>query len=124
MAIQICVFTAFSEVPKNALIRRCCLIHLKKSSRIRSSTYSRIHPCSHRGGQVYRVDSSPGSRNLATHIKGAAVMQVMEDDPDERDVRPAAARQTNGAAQGTHEHDLPIHRLYEASARDVAQATA
>lgn len=23
MAIQICVFTAFSEVPKNALIRRC-----------------------------------------------------------------------------------------------------
>jgi hypothetical protein len=31
MAIQICVFTAFSEVPKNALMRRCCLIHLKKS---------------------------------------------------------------------------------------------
>jgi len=26
MAIQICVFSAFSEVPKNALIRRCCLI--------------------------------------------------------------------------------------------------
>ncbi len=27
-AIQMCVFTAFSEVPKKALMRRCCLIHL------------------------------------------------------------------------------------------------
>ena len=26
-AIQIYVFTAFSEVPKKDLIRRCCLIH-------------------------------------------------------------------------------------------------
>ena len=34
MAIQIWVFTAFSEVPKNALIRRCCLIHLKNSSNL------------------------------------------------------------------------------------------
>src|SRR6516165_9035417 len=32
MAIQIWVFTAFSEVPKNALMRRCCLIHLKNNS--------------------------------------------------------------------------------------------
>jgi hypothetical protein len=31
-AIQICDFTAFSEVPKNALIRRCCLMQRKKSS--------------------------------------------------------------------------------------------
>jgi hypothetical protein len=26
-AIQICDLTAFSEVPKKTLIRRCCLIH-------------------------------------------------------------------------------------------------
>ncbi len=31
-AISICVLTAFSVVPKNALIRRCCLIHLKNNS--------------------------------------------------------------------------------------------
>jgi hypothetical protein len=39
MAIPICVFTAFSEVPKNALIRRCCLIHLKKSSTCQRQRY-------------------------------------------------------------------------------------
>ena len=31
-AIHTWLFTAFSDVPKNRLIRRCCLIHLKKSS--------------------------------------------------------------------------------------------
>ena len=31
MAIQICVFTAFSLVPKNFVMRRCCLIHLKNN---------------------------------------------------------------------------------------------
>jgi len=31
IAIQTCVFTAFSLVPQNALIRRFCLIHLKNS---------------------------------------------------------------------------------------------
>ena len=31
-AIQICVFTAVSLVPRNALMCRCCLIHLKSSS--------------------------------------------------------------------------------------------
>ena len=31
-AIQICVFTAFSLVPRNALMRKCCLIHLKNNS--------------------------------------------------------------------------------------------
>src|SRR5450759_4300736 len=36
MAIQICVFTAFGVVPKNALMRRCCLIHLKNSCRVRN----------------------------------------------------------------------------------------
>ena len=30
--IHICVLTAFSLVPKKALMRRCCLIHLKNSS--------------------------------------------------------------------------------------------
>ena len=28
----ICVFTAFSLVPKNTLMRKCCLIHLKNNS--------------------------------------------------------------------------------------------
>ena len=32
MATHICVFTAFSVVPKNDLMRRCCLIHLKNNS--------------------------------------------------------------------------------------------
>ena len=32
MAIQIFVFTAFSLVPKNTLMRKCCLIHLKNNS--------------------------------------------------------------------------------------------
>ncbi len=31
-ATHVCVFTAFSVVPKNDLIRRCCLIHSKNSS--------------------------------------------------------------------------------------------
>src|SRR5665647_2309486 len=31
-AHQICVFTAFSLVPRKRLMRRCCLIHLKNSS--------------------------------------------------------------------------------------------
>ncbi len=31
MAHQICVFTAFSLVARNRLIRRCCLIHLKNN---------------------------------------------------------------------------------------------
>ena len=31
-ATQICVFTAFSLVAINRLIRRCCLIHLKNNS--------------------------------------------------------------------------------------------
>ena len=32
MAIHICVLTVFSLVPKNTLIRKCCLIHLKNNS--------------------------------------------------------------------------------------------
>ena len=32
MAVQIWVLTAFSEVPKKVLMRRCCLIHLKNNS--------------------------------------------------------------------------------------------
>ena len=39
-AIQICVFTAFSLVPRNALMRRCCLIHLKNSSTCQRCRYS------------------------------------------------------------------------------------
>src|ERR1035438_10548094 len=31
-AIQICVFTAFSLVPRKRLMRKCCLIHLKNNS--------------------------------------------------------------------------------------------
>ena len=31
-AYQTCVFTAFSLVPTNCLMRRCCLIHLKNGS--------------------------------------------------------------------------------------------
>ena len=31
-AHQICVFTAFSLVPRNRLILKCCLIHLKSNS--------------------------------------------------------------------------------------------
>src|ERR1019366_7125776 len=42
MAIQICDLTAFSEVPKKALIRRCCLIHLKKSSTCQRQRYSSV----------------------------------------------------------------------------------
>src|ERR1019366_1262079 len=41
-AIQICDLTAFSEVPKKALIRRCCLIHLKKSSTCQRQRYSSV----------------------------------------------------------------------------------
>ncbi len=32
MAIQICVSTALRDVPRKLLMRRFCLIHLKKSS--------------------------------------------------------------------------------------------
>lgn len=32
MLIQICVFRAFALVPKNTLMRKCCLIHLKENS--------------------------------------------------------------------------------------------
>ena len=39
-AIQIWLLTAFSEVPKNDLIRRCCLIHLKNSSTCQRYRYS------------------------------------------------------------------------------------
>ena len=31
-AIQIWVLTAFSDVPKNRLIRKCCVTHLKNNS--------------------------------------------------------------------------------------------
>jgi hypothetical protein len=40
MAIQICVRTAFGEVPKKALIRRCCLIHRKNSSTCHLARYN------------------------------------------------------------------------------------
>jgi hypothetical protein len=30
MAIQIWVFTLFGEVPRNRLIRKCCLIHFEE----------------------------------------------------------------------------------------------
>ena len=39
-AIPLCVFTAFSLVPKNALMRKCCLIQLKNSSTCQRSRYS------------------------------------------------------------------------------------
>ena len=39
-AIQIWVFTAFSEVPKKRLMRRCCLIHLKNSSTYQRERYN------------------------------------------------------------------------------------
>lgn len=39
-AIHICVFTAFSLVSKKALMRRCCLIHLKNSSTCQRSRYN------------------------------------------------------------------------------------
>ena len=39
-AHQICVFTAFSLVPRNRLIRRCCLIHLKNNSTCQRLLYS------------------------------------------------------------------------------------
>ena len=39
-AFHIWVFTAFSEVLKNDLIRRCCLIHLKNSSTCHRWRYS------------------------------------------------------------------------------------
>ena len=32
MAIQICDLTAFSLVPKNTLMRKCCWNHLKNNS--------------------------------------------------------------------------------------------
>lgn len=38
-AVQIWAFTAFSEVPKNFLMRRCCLIHLKNSSTCQCALY-------------------------------------------------------------------------------------
>src|SRR3546814_5344170 len=38
-AIQICVLTAFSLVPRNVLIRKCCLIHLKNSSTCQRCRY-------------------------------------------------------------------------------------
>ena len=34
------VFTAFCEVPKNRLIRRCCLIHLKNNSTCHRDRYN------------------------------------------------------------------------------------
>jgi adenosylhomocysteinase len=39
-AHQICVFTAFSLVPRKRLMRRCCLIHLKNSSTCQRLLYS------------------------------------------------------------------------------------
>jgi hypothetical protein len=39
-AIQICVFTAVSLVPRNFLMRRCCLIHLKNNSTCQRWRYS------------------------------------------------------------------------------------
>ena len=37
IAIQICVLTAASEMPKNDFIRRCDLIHLKKQLHLPSA---------------------------------------------------------------------------------------
>src|ERR1019366_4972243 len=47
MAIQIWVFTAFSFSPKNFLMRRCCLIHLKNNS-----TCQRHLLCDDQGGKL------------------------------------------------------------------------
>ena len=38
-AVQICALTAFSEVPKNFLMRKCCLIHLKNNSTCQRALY-------------------------------------------------------------------------------------
>ena len=38
-AIHTWVLTAFSEVPKKRLIRKCCLIHLKKGSTRQRNRY-------------------------------------------------------------------------------------
>jgi hypothetical protein len=40
IADQIWALTAFSDVPKKALMRRCCLIHLKNSSTCQRYLYS------------------------------------------------------------------------------------
>ena len=40
MAILTCVLTAFCEVPKKALMRRCCLIHLKNNSTCQRRRYN------------------------------------------------------------------------------------
>lgn len=45
MAIQICVFTAFSLVPKNTLMRKCCLIHLKNNSTCQRWRYKSAINC-------------------------------------------------------------------------------
>ena len=41
-AVQICVLTAFSLLPKKVLILRFCLIHLKKSSTCQRRRYSSV----------------------------------------------------------------------------------
>lgn len=49
MADHTCVFTAFSLVPRNFLMRRCCLIHLKNSSTCQRCLYS---------AQIVRAESA------------------------------------------------------------------
>ncbi len=47
MAIQICVFTAFSLVPKNCVMRRCGVIHVKHNSSCENvGTRLMLWPCS------------------------------------------------------------------------------
>ena len=66
-ANQICVFTAFSLVPKNRLMRRCCLIHLKNSS-----TCQRL---------LYRARSSrPAERVVGQEDQRLARLGILETD--------------------------------------------
>jgi transcriptional regulator GlxA family with amidase domain len=122
-AIQICVFTAFSLVPRNALMRKCCLIHLKNSSTCHLRRLS--HDASH---VVYIcADSLPlgavgllAGRRSACHWARRDLFEFPDVTPDPWRVVHDGKYWTSGGV--TSAIDVALSVLTEVVDGDLAQS--
>lgn len=84
-AVQIWVLTAFSEVSKNHLMRRCCLSHWKNSSTRQRALYSaQMVAAGKVNWLVMKTGVLPGPSSA---IVGSQMIPVVRSSPSRRDAR-------------------------------------
>jgi hypothetical protein len=72
-AVQICALTAFSEVLKNFLMRRYCLIHVKNNSTCQRALYKA------------QIVAAGGTKQLGQEDERLAGLGILEADAPQTD---------------------------------------